>query len=650
MASLALHQDPAYLGDAPVSGGVDVSQSAGTQGNWPRMIVLDSETEERLRSWIDAELDAFYVERGPMIEDWKRWQTLYWAAPAQKERTFPFKRAANIVIPLAAIAVEATHARFMNTLFTVKPFWSIRARTAEWRDVARPFENYLQSEVDSGETLNMFEFCDEWVMELCKLGTAVVKTGYTKLIKKGLRKEGNSEREVYAVVKNGATIERVPLANYIQRFADTDPQTAPLVGEEHEFTWNQLKRMAQSGRMDGDAIEEIKRQWTLIRQSDDPSTGAEVQKRQEELANAEPYDTATFKVKELYVSFDVDKDGWDEEIVVDYHRATGKFLSIRYNWYEDLHRPYRLVKYLPVEGIWPGIGICKQVEQFQEEATTIHRQRLDNATLANMAQIVIRKGLGYGDKEPIFPGKMWFVDNVQTDIKEFKLSEPYNSSFSNEESVVRYYEKRSGVNEVVLGIPHEGTPGTATSDLTRLAEGNKRFDLVLKNVKRTLSLAGYDVVSNIQFFGNGQIHWITEGDDGIQVEKVLRMPSVLVRRGAIIDLTVSDSITNRDVEQRQWMALFQVLTSFYAQVFQLSAMITQMTGDPGLLMQVAQRTLLAADAALRRLLETFTIVDADEYSLTGKEPYGSQNGGGAGALPQGGTAPLALGPGQAGVV
>lgn len=634
MTQLALHQDPAYRGDAPVDGGVSPPQ-ATVRGNWPRMLNLDDEIEENLRIWIDEELEAFYVERQPMMEDWKRWQTLYWAAPAKKEKNFPFRRAANVVVPLAALAVEATHARFMNTLFSVEPFWSIRPRSKEWRNFAKPFEGYLQSEVEAGSTLQMYDFCNEWIMELCKLGTAVCKTGYKKLIKKSLRSIGDAEEEFFAVVQNGGTVERVPLGNFVMRFADQDPQLASLVGERHEFTWAQLKRMAQSGRMRGEAIEKIKHHWTMIRQGHDAGDIDESQKKIEEYANAEPKWTSTFKVHELFLSFDVDGDGWDEEIVVDYHKPTGTFLSIRYNWYEDLHRPYHVTNYTVIEGIWAGLGLCKKSEQFQEEATTIHRQRLDNATLANMAQIVIRKGLGYRDGEPIFPGKMWFVDDVQRDIKEFKLSEIYPSSYNNEESIVRYYEKRTGANDVVLGLPQQGTPGTATSDLTRLAEGNKGFDLVLKNVKKTLSRVGYDVITNMQLFGNQQIHWYTEGDDGQYVEEVLNMPPLLVRRGAIIDLTVTDSITNREVEQRQWLQLFQVITNYYDRVVQLSQIVAEGTGNIEMFIGVAQRALMASDAAMRRMLETFTIPDADEFSLAGTEgqPDGSQNIGGTGTLP-----------------
>jgi len=643
MSSLALYQDPAYRGEAPVDGGVKPSTDANTQGNWPRMILLDEDVQNNLRTWLDEELEAFYTERQPMMEDWKRFQTLYWAAPAKKERNFPFKRAANVVIPLAAIAVEAIQARFMNTLFAVEPFYSIRPTSKEWSAVNKPFEEYLQARIESPDGLKMYEFYNEWLMEFCKLGTAVGKTGYEKIIKKGLKKVGDAEEEIYAVIKNGATIERVPLGNFIMRFNETDPQLAPMVGEVHEFTWAQLKRMAQSGRMSGKAIEAIKHQWTLKNQPSNFNDVNEAQEKIEEHANAEPKWTSVFKVHELYLSFDVDGDGWDEEIVVDYHKDSGSFLSIRYNWYDDLHRPYRLCNYIPVEGIWAGIGICKQTEQFQEEATTIHRQRLDNATLANMAQIVIRKGLGYGDGEPLFPGKMWFVDNVQTDIKEFKLSEVYPSSYNNEESIVRYYEKRSGANEAILGLPQEGTPGTATSDLSRLAEGNKRFDLVLKNVKRFGSLVGYDIIANMQFFGDQQLHWLVVGDDGVEVEKVLQMPSKLIRHGALITLTVTDSITNREVEQRQWLTLFQVLTNYYQQAAQFAQVFAQMTGDPTILAQIAQRALITSDAVLVKLAETFAIPDAEQYTLTGGVTQnGPQNGGNAGTLP----APRpALGPG-----
>lgn len=618
----SLTYDAAWRGDAPLTGVTPVSDD-GRGGQWPRMVNLDDDTLFNLKMWIDTEIEDFNRERQPLLDDWKAWESLYWAAPATEEKNFPFKRAANVVIPLAAIAVEAIHARFMNTLFSVEPFWSIRPRSKEWIAAAKPTEKYLQSEVENGETLRMFEFCNESLLELTKLGTCVAKTGYERRIKKSLRVLGDTEEDFFATVYNGAVVGRVPLGNFIQRFSELDPQTAPMVGEKHEFSWSQLKKMAQSGRMDPKKVEEIKNRWVDINSSSEANDGSQLQDEINKNAKTEPLWSEIFEVYELWVSFDVDGDGWDEEVVLDYHKESGVFLSIRYNWYEDLHRPYRIANYLNVVGIWPGIGVCKQIEQFQEEVTTIHRQRLDNATLANMAQIVLKKGMGYGPGEPIFPGKMWFVDDVRTDIKEFKLSEVYPSSYANEDSLNRYSDMRSGANEVFLGVPSQGTPGTATGDLTRLAEGNKRFDLAMKNIKRWLSLIGVDVITNMQLFGNQQMHWLVLGEDGIWVEQVLSMPSVLIRRGALVELTVSDSITNKEVEQRTWLQLFQVLTNYYDRVLGLAEIITQFSQDPTMFVQIAQRALIASDEATRRLLETFQVTDTDRFTLGEDNPNGN---------------------------
>ncbi len=622
MTDQALFKDLAFRGEVSVKGVEDIpSDEDSTTGRWPRLINLDKDTETRLSLWVNDELIAFNLEREPLLQDWIRWQNQYWAEPATEVKNFPFRRAANIVIPLAAIAVEAIQARIMNTLFSVEPFWSIRPRSKEWIDAAKPMESYLQAEVENSDTLKVYAFCNETVIELVKLGTCVGKTGYERYTKKSLRSVGGEDQDFFVTIRNGGTVGRVPLGNYIQRFSELDPQTAPMVGEKHEFSWSQLKQMAQDGRMIPEAVEAIRAHRILKGQTTSYDSGVKLENEVARLSKTETKWTDVFEVFELWCSFDVDGDGINEEIVVDYHRASKTFLSIRYNWYDDLHRPYRIANYLNVEGIWPGIGVCKQTEQFQEEATTIHRQRLDNATLANMSQIVLRKGMGYGNGEPIFPGKMWFVDDPTKDIQQFKLSEIYPSSYINEENILSYYEKRTGANEVILGIPQTGTPGTATSDLTRLAEGNKRFDLVLKNVKRWLSAIGVDVVTNYQLFGNQNAHWMILGEDGRWVEQILQMPSVLVRRGAVIDLTVTDSITNRQVEQQQWMSLFQVITNYYDRVLQLAQLL-----GPEVFQSVAQRALTSGDDALSMLLETFGVPDTDRFTLE----QGNENGTGPG--------------------
>lgn len=610
--------DYAYSGMAPIPGEQPPLSSGGAQ--WPRMLNLDDDTEDRLKRFLWEEIRMARMEKQDLVDDWIQWQADYWATPASKEKNFPFRKAANVVIPITAIAVEAIYARIMNTIFAVKPFWSIRPKRGEWVDAAKPFEEFLQTEVENPNSLDAYAFCQDSVLELVKLGTAIGKSGYERDIRKSVKTIGETEMTHWYERHNGATLDYVPVANFLMRMSEQDPQTSTWCGEEHSFTWSQLKRMSLSGRISPDSVESIRVWWLDQR---DGLGGEEYEEELDKLAHTEPLWGKTFKTEEIWAAFDVDKDGVDEEIVIDFHWRSNTILSIRYNWYEDMHRPYRIGQYIKVEGRWAGIGVGKQNEQFQDIITTIHRQKLDNATLANMRMIAIKKGSGYGPDEPVFPGKMWFLDDPVSDIHPLEMSEIYQSSFVNEEVLVRYSDKRTGANDLVLGIPQSGTPGTATGDLSRLAESNKKFDLVLKNVRRWFSLLGADVVENYQQFGDQRRHYLVLDPEEAQwVDKILQMPSSLVSEGAIVELTATDSVVNRQVEQQQWMSLFQLMRGYYTELVQLAELVQ----DPQLLQYVVQRALKVGDEALKRLLNTFNQQETDRLLLIPEKPQGGPNG------------------------
>lgn len=609
MTDTARALDPAFRGEAPIRGGNLDPTAGGPQ--WPEQIELSEEAEHRLTHWLSYEIEEFYRERSSAASNWARWQDQYWAEPESEERNFPFKRAANIVVPVTAIAVEAVTARIMNTLFAGEPYFAARARKTRFEPHAKPIERYLQAEVEGSESLDVYGMTHDSILELVKLGTCVGKSGFDIDFKKK-NLDGNP---IFYGTVNGATLEHVPLNNFMMRLHEKDTQTAGWVGERHRFSWAKLKRMAQTGRMAPEAVESIKA-WWVDRQSEGDVGERRPELQKEKNADALPSWSEVFVVDEIWCSFDVDGDGYDEELLLDFHKESRTILSIRYNFYEDMHRPYQLAQYIKVEGIWLGIGVCKQNEQFQEEVTTIHRQRLDNATLANMAQIVVKKNSDYTHGEPIYPGKMWFLDDPFRDINNFKLSEVYPSSYANEESVNRYSEKRSGVNEVILGMPAVGTPGTATGDLQRVEEANKKFTLVLKNIRRWQGKLGHDVLVNLSQFGNGERHReVLSRKDAMLVEEVFRENSTLLREGFIIDLNVSDSIVNRQVEQQQWMTVSQVFQNYYNAAIQQAQVVAQFNQDPTEVLRTMQRAAVAMDYAMRRLAEAMGVNDSDIFAL-----------------------------------
>lgn len=595
---LSLSLDPVFTGKVKMP---KPMPSFTEEGKWPELLVLkssrDTEAYDRLIEYLDFEIEQCYTERSQLIDDWTTWQTDYWAEPESKEKNFPFKRAANIVIPLSAIAVEAIYARLLNTLFSTKPFWSIRPRTKEWVEAAPHFEDFLQIETE--QSLDVYNFCRNTLLEIVKLGTGIGKSGYERNLRKKVSIV-NGERVVeWIELNNGGTLDYVPLANFLIRLTESDPQKATWCGEEHEWTWTQIKRMVQDGRFYEDVIDNIKSYWST--REAEPSASGEYNDKIEEISHQEPAWHDIFRCQEIWISFDVDGDGIDEEIVVDFHKESRTLLSCRYNWYNDLHRPYRHAVYIPVEGRFYGIGVGKQTTAFQKLITTMHRQRIDNATLANMAQLAIKKTAGYSAGEAIFPGKMWFVNDPINDIREFKLSDTYTGVINHEEYANHYQEKLTGANETILGTPQQGTPGTATSDLTRLAEGNKKFDMILRNIRYFLGKLGEDIVANYQQFGDQDRHWTIKGENGEYIDKILKMPEQFVREGALIEITVTDSITNREVQQQQWMSLFSILSGYYDKQMQHA----QFLQNAPLFIAIGEAAMKSGDYLIRRMVETF---------------------------------------------
>ncbi|MBA2704696.1 MAG: hypothetical protein H0U60_12695 [Blastocatellia bacterium] len=618
---------------------------------YPREIYLDADSEERLISYMDEILNNHYAERGGHITDIQRWQKEYWAKSANTEdpqSTDPRKRGAQIIIPLSAIAIEAVHARNMTTRFGFKQLVSVEAVSADWEASERAVEKFLDTELL--EEMRIRRPIGDAYLEATKFGTMIGKSGYERIVKTAVRVVGEEEQEFDVVVADGATFDAVADARFLMPHSSQDVKKATWCGEEHSDSPYNVMALERSGMFrpgtiidgdnsDADPVNRSKLSaW--ISASTFGTTGSEggrqVENTQAGLENTRPSWPDTLDWVELWLAFDVDGSGVDKEIVVHYHRGARALMSVRYNWHADLRRPYRTGVYFPVEHRWRGIGICKQNEQFQKEITTQHRQRLDNATLANMRMIRVSRLSGYGPNEPIFPGKMWFVDN-KDDVDTFQLGEIYPSSYSNEQGSLIYSQQRTGVNETVLGMPQMGTPGTATSDLARIQEGNKKFDFIYQNFTEFTADIVMDIMSNIQQFGPRRIGYFDNVEGGDKVRKFLEMPLELVSTGLLIRIRTAGQQQNRILERQNWIQIAPLLNQYYLGLLQLA----QPLGDQQLMQTILVKGLYAASEAMRQILEAYDVRNVDRIVV--KELEEMMNGARPGANGQ--PAQPVLGPG-----
>lgn len=586
---------------------------------YPRELNLDKDTELRLVSYLEDELLNHYAERGVWMDRLLGWQRDYWAEPTTKRATFPFTGASTLVIPLTAVAVEAVHARTMTTLFALGQLVSATARSATWEDYARPVERFLDHELL--REMKIRRRLDSSVLEIEKFGTGIGKVGYEKLVRTAIRQIGGVEQEIPITVKDGACIDSVAAGRFLMPFSATDPQTAPWCGEEHAESPYTILQLEQSGLFRPGIFDSLKA-WVSTNTHSATGVERKYTQSQERLEGRVAQWPNLIDWVELWLCFNVDGGAYEKDIVVHYHRPSRMIMSCRYNWHDDLHRPYRIGVYFPVEHRWNGIGICKQNEQFQKEITTQHRQRLDNATLANMRMIKVSKLSGYHPGEPIFPGKMWFLDDMDH-LDTVQLGEVYNSAFNNEQATLMYSQQRTGVNDVVLGQPQVGTPGTATGDLARIQEGAKKFDYAYQNIKEFVQELIIDTACIVQQFGPRRIEYFDVAEGGQMVQQFFEMPVEYIRHGLLIELVAAGQQQNKVLDRQNWVQVATLLQQYYTGMLQLA----QFGGDQGLLAYIIQKGLVAGTEAMRQVLESFDIRNVDRIVLSEllKQPTGGMN-------------------------
>lgn len=615
---------------------------------YTREILLDTDTEERLASYIDEELINHYAERGRHVEDLMRWQRDYWATPSEAKLTFPFTGAANIVIPLSAIAIEAIHARNMTTRFGFRQLISCESLSDEWEDVERPLERFLDMELlDAMKIRTPMGDC---YLSATKYGTMIGKTGYEKVVKTAVRETvSGDEQEFDVVIHDGATFDAVSDARFLMPHSAKDPQTSPWVGEEHTASPYEVMALERSGMFrEGTIIEPYHEEgidpletrkgiagWVKTGDTGMMAQegGRKFDDNQRQLEHTEITWPRLIEWVEIWCAFDIDQSGVEKEIVVHYHRPSKTFMSIRYNWHSDLRRPYRTGVYFPVEHRWRGLGICKQNEQFQKEVTTQHRQRLDNATIVNTRMFKIAKLSGYGPKEPIFPGKMWFVDN-KDDVESFQMGEIYPSSYNNEQGTLIYSQQRTGVNEQTLGMPQAGTPGTATSDLARIQEGNKKFDFIYQNFTEFTNDCIMDILATVHQYGPRRLAFYDQDAGGKRVREYFELPDGLVRDNIAIRIKAAGQQQNKLLERQNWVQLAPLLQQYYQALLQLA----QPTGNPQITQTIIGKGMFAASESMRQILEAYDVRNIDriivkelEDLLNGITRAGPQQGAGNGA-------------------
>lgn len=606
---------------------------------YPRLLKLSPKIEQNLINYISTSLQVHKSEKGAFIDDLIALQTDYWAKSPTGERTFPFKGAANIIIPLGAIAFESIHAKNFNKLKGLHQTVSAKPINKDFADIAPSIERYLQLELVHG--IKFFNKLEPAIIEIEKFGTGVAKASYCNLVKYGISTIAGKEELIPVTIKRGAQVDTVPLSRFLMPFTSKDPQMSPWVGEELSMTENEIKMHEESGLFIKGTYDKIKAHFST--NNPESGSGDKFLEAQEKKSNMQPETFDRITIDELWLGYAIHDDGTDPvtgatsesqliEIVCHYHPLSQTLMSVRYNWKKDLRRPYCIGVYMPIEHRWHGIGVLKQGEQFQKEITTQHRQRLDNATLANMRMLKVSRMSGYGPNEPVFPGKTWYLYDMEH-VDTLQMGEIYPSAYNNENQSLIYWQQRTTINELSLGMPDAGTPGTASDVLTRMKEGNLRSDYIFGNITDFANEVLTDFLVETQTWGPRRVEYYDEVD-GAAIQKFFDLPEDSIRNGIALNIRLANAQENKLLDRSTWTQLAGIKAQYWDGMIKLS----QLLQDQQLTKAITLKALISATEVMKQIDESFDVRNIDRVIFSEILRYGSnsvpQNSGtGGGTIP-----------------
>lgn len=582
---------------------------------------------------LDNELEEGLDEHSPREARLNEWQRAYDGEPKQKMRNFPWPNAANLEVPLIGFTTDSIVARIMNTIFSMEPFWTVRPLRKEVDPFAKPVEHYL--DWSRKAEYNLYAALKPAVIQTTKFGWGWLKYGWETYTKRDYYIDENMIPQFSDESIRRPVVYHIPNQDMIIQAGMEDERIAEWICHRVRLTDNQLRMRKYDGIYTD--VDEIMKRKDDVRVSYPNLDGRE--RRAEEKLN---------QLYEFSIDYPYGPDDVPTPMVLTYHQPTKKIVRAIFQPYP--WRPYTKMTFILREGCLEGFGIARRLWQLQEEISTIHRQEVDNATVANTRFFLGKRGTVRPGTQ-IWPGRFLTVPDPERDIKAFAMGDIGPGLRTLEVQALGYAERASGISDPQLGRESQslGSRATATGTLAMIQEGNRRFDLNVRDIREAGSEVGRRVLELNQRFRPKGASYFVEGEDGRYVEAVLDLPPAFSASKLAVELTASTATINRETEKQGLIGLLGVVTQYYERLVQAGMVVFNPQAPPEL-KELVVRMSQGAKHIVDRIVQDFDIRDVNTVvpALLADQSMKEMQGGpipGAGN-PQGG----GPNPGMAGVL
>lgn len=582
---------------------------------------LSESQDQRLSDYLTARLDECISQRESVLmphlqECWE----IYDAEPQYASKNTPWPNASNLCVALAATYVDQFTAKHVNALRSPVPFLNLESYLPENADAVRYLSDYIdwaEKSLWKGQQL-----VEDFERERCKIGTAVGYVGYLD-IPYVQRRDITSEPEITGRIKHPNPFW-VPREDFVITPGYDDYDKAPLVGHRSWISKASLQRLAFEQQIDID-FDKVK---PTRRDHDESYTTLD-----EEVS---PYEIYT-----LFFSYDLDEDGYPEEYAALWHQDSHTILHYDVNKRAFGKRPYFCAPFIRKEGEFDGLGICEQTKQYQAEVTTMHNQRIDNATIANNVMLKGRPSNYITERTRWYPGKIWLVNDIN-DLAPLDLPRSYRSTMDEESMTIGLAERRIGISDATLGRESTLTNrAAATTMLALMEQGAQRDDLSVTLARNAFQRYGELLLESLQLYGLPDAESSTSPEailgpeKGIQVRQLVEQQDSLL--GVVgVTIQVGTKALNKEMKRQANQQLYGMIMNHAVEATKMMQVIMDPKAPPPV-KQFFISVIQASEKVLRRMVE-----DTGAYDLNNMF-IGDLLAGGMNELSAGNAQPVANG-------
>lgn len=115
-----------------------------------------------------------------------RWRELYDGIPAEKNRSFPWANASNVIVQVIGESVDNAVARVLGLVWATHPLWAYMNYNKDTKDKKqrerrrRMLEEFMDIVGNQPMALDLYRVEGQWFTDTCKLGTGFVKVIHDK--------------------------------------------------------------------------------------------------------------------------------------------------------------------------------------------------------------------------------------------------------------------------------------------------------------------------------------------------------------------------------------------------------------------------------------------------------------------------------------